>query len=380
VKGTISIWHSWEPPYVPALLRSIYAFSQLYPSVYFDVQYVPALDLRNAFEQAALEGNSPTLLIGQAAWGPDLYDKGLVVDLSGLLPPDSLNTLNPAAVGTGRYRGALISVPVDINGVVLYRNQSLIPIAPSTFDELVSLAKDATHGQKLGAVLDRSFLFSGASLISLGGRLMTPDGEPAFADAQGLEWVSVLQSYSEAGPAEFFTDNDLNLFKEGRVGFIIDGTWNRNIIKEALGASLVIDPWPIHSSGSLSGFVQAESIYLTPQALKDEQNVSLKFLQFFLSPESQGAIAEVGLIPALNGSPVSLAANQIRVQDPLISQAMLALVDGVTYPVDPEMKIYSSQMDIALKSIFDGGVLPEQALSDAREAILQSLVTPTPTP
>ncbi len=185
VGGTVSIWHSWDELYVPALLRRIYEFNKLYPNIYFDVQYIPALDLHSAYEKATLEGHGPTLMIGQADWGPDFYDKELVADLADLVPADLLNTLNRAAVGTGRYRDILISVPVDIRGVVLFRNQSIIPIAPSTFDELVSLAKEAKRGQRFGAVLDRSFFFSGAHLIGLGGSLMDAEGRPAFNNLKG---------------------------------------------------------------------------------------------------------------------------------------------------------------------------------------------------
>ena len=379
VSGTVSIWHAWEDPFVPALLRAINKFNDVYPNVYFDVLFVPADDLRIAFEQASQEGRSPSLLIGQAEWGPDLYEKGFVADQSALIPAELLNTLNPAAVGTGRVASALVSVPVDIRGVVLYRNRNIIHIAPSTFDELASLAKEATRGQNLGAVLDRSFFFSGAHLIGLGGSLMTAEAKPDFNSEMGLAWVGLLQSYDQAGAAEFFTENDSNMFKEGRVGFIIDGTWNRNSLAEAVGAdNLAIDPWPIHAGGSLSGFVQAESVYLSPQALDEPHAVSLKFLQYFLSPESQSAVAEVGLIPAINGSPVNLAANQVVISDPLISQAMRALVDGVTYPTRAEMVVYSSQLDIALRSIFEDGVPAQQALQSADEAINAALSTPTP--
>jgi arabinogalactan oligomer/maltooligosaccharide transport system substrate-binding protein len=379
VSGTVSVWHSWEEPYIPALLRRIYEFGKLYPNVYFDVTYVPEIDLRLAYEQAASEGRSPTLLIGQAEWGPALFDKGLVADLSSLVGAELLNTLNPAAVGTGRYREALVSVPVDIRGVVLYRNQGIIPIAPSTFEELVSLAQEATRGQTVGAVLDRSFFFSGAHLVGLGGSLMTSEGEPDFLNLKGLEWVSLLQAYSEAGPTEYFSDNDLNLFKEKHAGFIIEGTWNRLALAEAIGVeNLAIDPWPIHAEGSLSGFVQSESIYLSTEALQEPYEASLKFLLYFLTPESQAAVAQVGLIPAINGSPVNLAANQLRIEDALLAQAMRALADGITYPVLPVMSAYTSQMDIALNSIFDDGIPAEQALQRADEVIRAALVTPTP--
>ena len=89
-------------------------------------------------------------------------------------------------------------------------------------------------------------------------------------------------------------------------------------------------------------------------------------------------MAEVGLIPALSGSPVNLAASQVQITDRLMSQSMLALVDGTTYPVIPEINAYSSQLDIALKSIFESGVPPQVALQRAQEAILSSAATPAP--
>jgi ABC-type glycerol-3-phosphate transport system substrate-binding protein len=212
--------------------------------------------------------------------------------------------------------------------------------------------------------------------MGLGGNLMTPEGLPAFNDENGLTWVNLLQAYSEAGPAEFFTDNDLTLFNEGHAGMIIDGTWNRSVLAEAIGAqNLAVDPWPIYGGGTLSGFVQAESIYLSPRALEEEYSASLKFLQYFLLPQSQAAVAEVGLIPALSGSPVNLAASQVQISDRLTAQSMLARRCTTTHhPSD----IYSTQMDIALKSIFEGGVPPNEALQRAEEAILTGSATPAP--
>jgi hypothetical protein len=42
------------------------------------------------------------------------------------------------------------------------------------------------------------------------------------------------------------------------------------------------------------------------------------------------------------------------------------------------MSAYTSQMDIALNSIFDDGIPAEQALQRADEVIRAALVTPTP--
>ncbi len=385
IQGTVSIWHPFEEPHLPALLKTIAAFQEQYPNVYFDVTYVPLFDLRSSFEQAALAGGGPTILIAPGEWGPAYYEQALIADLSDLAEAELLNTLTPPAVDAVRYQDGLIGLPLYLDGVVLFRNMGLIPISPATFDELVSLAESVSSGETYGAYLDRSFFFSGGHLSGLGGTLMTPEGEPAFNNLEGLEWINLLISFERAGPVDFFTDNDLNAFKEGRVGMIIDGTWHRNDLAQAIGEeNLAIDPWPIHADGSLSGYVQTHNVYLSPRALSEEQAISWKFVEFLLSPESQRELAEVGLIPSLNGSPVSLAGGAVQINDRLIKEAMLAFVEGTAYPITPEMSNYVNNLDIALRSIFEDAFPADLALQNAEQAIIQSMVemeaTATPTP
>lgn len=385
VSGTVVIWHSWEDAQMPALLRQIDDFQRRYPDVQFDVTYVPELDLRGAFEFASIEGRAPSLLIAPAEWGPTLYDKGWVLDLSDLAGADLLNRLNPAAAAQGSYRNARFGLPVTLEGVVLYRNSRLIPISPPTFDELVELSKRLEGGEEVGAYLDRSFFFGAGHLYGLGGSLMDAQGLPAFNNEFGLAWLNLLNGFIQAGPADFFTDADTQLFKEGRAGFLIEHSRRRSELAEAIGsANLAIDPWPVHQTGSLAGFVQAEMLYLTPRSLNEAHQVSWLFLQELLSPEAQSALAEGGSIPSINGSPAAGAAAALQIDDPLIEQAMLALVDGVPYPVVPEMLAYPAALEGAMRAFFDEGLPAAEALRQADEAIRAAIAalraTPSPAP
>jgi len=378
--GTVSIWHSLQDDQLPALLRPISALRETYPGVQFDVTYVPSLDLRAAYEQAALLGRAPTVLIGDAAWGPALFDQGLIADLSSLATQDLLERLNPAGVETGRFKNALLSLPLYLEGIVLYRNGALAPIAPATFDELVTFAQSATEGGAVGAMLDRGFMYSGAHLNGLGGKWINPDGTPAFNDDIGLAWASLLGAFEQAGPVEYQTDNDLQLFKEGRVGMITEGTWQRQNLAEAIGAdNLVIDPWPLTSGGALSGFVQAHSIFLNPRALQEDDQVSWEFVKTLFSPASQAGLAQVDFIPALDPAQLTAAGAEARIEDPLISQAMAALAGGAAYPVQPQMALYLPYLDIAIQSIFNGEASAADALQTAEDAILAELQS-TPEP
>jgi len=368
LKGTVSLWHAWKESEIASLNEVIAAFQAEYPDVKFDILYVPFDDLRGKYETAASTGGGPALLIGAADWGPAFYDAGLVADLTPYLTPDFLATINEAALGAVQYKGALIGLPQTIKGVVMYRNKAIIPQAPKTWEELVAAAKAATQGDVIGANLEYGFFFSAAHLHGIGGKLMEPNGDPAFNNEKGVEWVNLLVSFKDAGPTEYYTDNDVNLFKAGKVGIIIDGTWNLGGLAEAIGAdNLAVDPWPAYKDGHLSGYVQTENIYPNANVTGDDQKAALAFIQFFLSPKAQALLADptkAAHIPAIKG---------VEVADPLLKQAVEAFALGTAFPVIPEMGAYWGPMDTALKSVFDEGADPAAALQQAYDSIVAKI-------
>jgi maltose-binding protein MalE len=361
LKGTITLWQSWKEEEIAGLNEVIAAFQEKNPDVQFDVLYVPFDDLRGKYETAAATGGGPTVLIGAADWGPALYDAELISDVRSFTSTPFLASINAAALGAVKYKGALVGLPETIKGVVMFRNKGIIADAPASWDNLVTAAKAATQGDVVGADLERGFFFSAAHLNGLGGQLMDKDGNPLFNDEKGVAWVNLLSSFADAGPVEYYTDNDVNLFKAGKAGIIIDGTWNMAGLADAIGAdNLVIDPWPTAGDGHLSGYVQTENIYLSANAEGDDQQAAWAFIEFFLSPQAQSILAKVGHIPAVAG---------VEVTDPLMQQAVTAFEGGAVFPVIPEMGAYWDSMDNALKSVFDEGADPAAALQTASDNI-----------
>jgi maltose-binding protein MalE len=364
-RGTLTLWHSWDESQVPALVAILTAFRKLYPDIQFDVLYVPLEVLRDRMESDTRDGTGPTLLIGPAEWGPVLFDGGAIADLSPLAGNTFLDTINAPALGSGRYKDALISLPYNMYGVVLYRNLNIMPQGANTFQDLVNLAQSSRQGDIQGAILERGFLYSGAHLLGLGGQLMDANGDPAFDDAKGLAWIDLLRAFQQAGPVTFNDDQDLDFFRQDKAGIIIDGTWNRVTISDTLGLeNVAVDPWPAYGDGHLSGFVQANSIFLSSKAEGDVRLAAWEFMKYFLSARAQQTLATIGQIPVLKSVPVD---------DPIIAQAMKAMAGGTTYPVRPEMTAYTAPLDGAIKAIFSDGVAPADALQNATNAVRSAL-------
>lgn len=360
-KGTIILWHSWKESEIPALNEVLAAFKNKYPDVTIDVLYVPFDDLRGKFETSVATGGGPTVLIGASDWGPALYDADLVANVSDLAKSAVLNPINDAALGAVQYKGALIGLPQTIKGVVLFRNAKIVPNPVATVDDLLKLNSTPPKGDVYNVNLELGFFFSAAHLNGIGGKLMESNGDPAFNNAKGVEWLNLLNSFAKGGLTEYYTDNDVNLFKAGKVGIIVDGTWNMTGLAEAIGAeNLAIDPWPKHSSGHLSGYVQTENIYLSANATGDAKTAGWAFMEFFLSKEAQTILTKAGHIPAIEG---------VTVEDKLMQQAAKAFELGTAFPVIPEMGAYWESMDNALKSVFNENADPAATLQKAHDSI-----------
>jgi arabinogalactan oligomer / maltooligosaccharide transport system substrate-binding protein len=378
IEGTIRLWHSWSETERVSLVQIIDGFHEIYPDVYFDVLYVPAEDIQARYQVETREGSGPTLLLGPAEWGPALFDSALIQDLEGALPDPLVDRLNKPALEASLYKGTLVGLPYAVQGIVLYRNTDIATLSPKSLDELIMLAQTSTQGEEVGAVLERSFFYSGAHLNGIGGQWMDSEGMPIFNNEKGLAWIELLRSFEQAGPTNYLTDQDLEYFKQGRVGWIIDGTWNMQNLVEAIGAeNLAIDPWPTCESGRLSGYVLPEEIYLSSLAQESNRQAAIKFIEYLLSPPAQNNLTSVGRIPAISDIQLTEAESS-----PLITQAMVALAGGTAYPILPVITSYNLNLDIALRAIFEENVPSVQALQQAEEAILnaiqQSQVTSTP--
>ncbi|HQP09073.1 MAG TPA: extracellular solute-binding protein [Anaerolineaceae bacterium] len=365
--GTVTIWHSKKNEETNSLNAIVIAFKEKYPGVEFEQLFVPADDLRNKFETAVATGSGPTMIIGNADWGPASYDAMLVQDLTPMMTPGLMDTLNDAAANSVRYKDAIVGLPINLKGVLLFRNKSIVPEPAADWNDLIAKATAATSGDVQGMVFETGFFFAAGHMYALGADLMdTTSGVPTFNNEAGVAWLTALKNVKDAGiPTVNNSDDDVNLFKVGKAGMIIDGLWNVKALTDAIGAeNLVIDPWP----AGMSGYVQNDNIYLTTSAAGDDALATYKFMEFFVSPEAQAFWASAGTpeLPMAAGIPV---VKGMEVTDPLAKQAIACFAGGTAFPVIPQMGVYWDPMNNAILSVLDKGTDPAVALQEAFDSV-----------
>lgn len=372
---SLEIWHSLEGENYALLTGIIQAFQDTYPHVGFNLTFIPQDDLLESYTTAVYLGRAPDLLMGSSDWAATLYDQAMVANLEGYFNAEFWGSVSTPALQASKYRQAQVGLPFSMQGVVLYRNRQIIPQASANMDALLQSARQATSGGVVGAYIELGAYFS---MGHLGVGWLDDAGNPTFnqqAYAQALRWMGLWEDFKQAGAVELNTSRDVSLFKQGKVGLIIDATWNLQNLAQAIGEdNLAVDAWPAYGTGKLSGYVQTQNLYLnaiTASRLDDETVAALQFMGAMLSPQVQKRIADSGMIPSLK---------TIQPTQNLIRQAHQALQGGIGFPpaLQGEVRlVYWKALETAIRQslgLQQVAIVPSsEALSQAYQAILNQL-------
>lgn len=361
--GTINFWHSGLDGAMQHEILT--AYSQIYPGVTVNMEYVEFDQLKEKVETAAQAGAAPSVFIGPIEWGPGFYQSGLVQDLNGMMASNVLDPLYPVALQSAWYNDALISLPFDMSGVVLMRNQQIIAEPAGDLEELIAIAQRVTHGSVTGAYWETGFFFSAPIINGLGGRLMDENGEPVFIDEEGLAYLDVLAQLRDAGiPLVNYEDTDLDQFKSGQAGWIVDGTWNIASVAEAIGReNFVIDPWPT----PLSGYVVTQNIYISTAVPPEDLPAAASFAAFLVSTQVQQMLSTQQYsqnFPVLE---------DVQMSDSLQQMALESLAMGTPFPNLPELSEYYGPLNNVITNVLWQGQDPSAELQAAYDSIQSTL-------
>jgi maltose-binding protein MalE len=369
-RGVVRIWLDWDERELTGLRELIASFTERYPEVTFAVSFYPETELLSAFRAADGGEGAPTVLFAPSDWGPVLWQDGVVLDLTSLVDAELETTVHPLAWEEAIYQGVVIGLPIEMKGIVLFRNRALVNEAAASVSAWVEMAQQLKNGQIVGAGLDYGFMFSVSHLAACGGWLYNEQGVLAIDSPAAICWLNLLRTLRETGRVTFNTDDDLELFETGQSAWLIDGIWNVERLTQAIGSeNLAVDPWPVYSPTGrrLTGFVWTENVYLMPASSPADLEASWAFVRYLLTPEAQLIMSD----PHNGGRLPALAA--LELNDPLQAQMVAALSQGSPWPLQTDLKLIVEPIEGAVRSATMQGAEPEFAIELALLKIDQVL-------
>ncbi len=314
MKATLTWWDTADPTNeAPAFKKLIAKFNEQYPDIKINYQSVPFADAQAKFKTAAeSKSGAPDILRAEVAWVPEFASLGYLYAIDGTELLDGVNFLE-TPLSSDQYDGKTYGVPQVTDTLGLMYNKKLFAKAgitkpPATWDEVAAAAKLLKKKAKVGGIYINSggyfllpFLYGeGADLVDVAGKKITVNS------AAAIKGVSAAQKLVQSGAAIKPDANDsygtmMTLFKEGKVGMIINGPWEvANVSGDPkFGGfeNLGIAPVPAGSVGA-GAPVGGHNYVIYSGMSQDKAKAAIAFVKFMSSADSEAFIAnELGLLP-----------------------------------------------------------------------------------
>lgn len=360
----ISIWLDWEYEELQGLYEVIERYEQQSHHVEFAITYYPREQLLEAFEIAAATGEGPSILLGPSSWGPSLREQGFVLNLSPLLDPGMESDVHPIAWTQAAEGTQLFGLPLELQGIVLYRNRSLAAQPVANVEDWLQIAEQMKLENRNAIALDLDLVISLPMMAACGDDVFDPRGEILVFDQGGECWLDLLARLGDLGSVVIASEEDVDLFKNGQTAWLIASTTLRDNLTEAIGVTnLKVDPWPQYEKEGfpLRGFTWSENIYLVAGSTESNLEASWKFVQFLFGNEGQEILSDP------DGAAHIPTTSVIEPPDSLMLEASSMLRAGIPFPLESELDIVREPLLAAIQVVVSQGADPDFALRIAEE-------------
>lgn len=283
------------------------------------------------------------------------------------------NYLAPAIEGF-MYNGKMYGLPLSVENIGFFRNTTLVPKAPATWDEMIKVGADLIKAGKATAILgfpDATYN-SFPIFTSFGGAIFgkkadgsTDAGNLVIANAgmvKGLELMTKMVKDKQAsGTIDW--DGAHVLFESGKAPFIMTGPWALDRFKTA-GVPYEITAFPAATKGGKPGqpFLGVQGMIVSSAS---KQLVLAKaFLTEFIALEKN-----MRAIRDADGRPSAWASISAATKDKDTLGFAAAGKEAIPMPSVPEMGYVWDAWVAAGASAFSGAATPKVALENAKAQI-----------
>jgi len=377
----ITIWHQDRIDIRVVLQRQLDRFMRLHPEVKVEQLFKETEQLRSGFIIAALAGQGPEIVYGPSDNIGPFETMNIILPLENLFDSTWLSGYD--TLGLTRYNGHLYQVADKLgNHLTLVYNKKLVPVPPTTDEEMIAIGKDITFDANTGARTGRYGLtwnytepfFFIPFLTGFGGWIMDDSGHPSLdtkATVNALKFIKSLRDIHRIIPNEADYEIADILFKDGNAGMIINGDWSWSGYVKA-GLDIGVAPLPmIESTGLWCGTMVAPKGFSINVNLPEEKKKwVLELIRFLMSEENQlEATKELFTMPTNR----RVQQSDYVQHNEILRNSQIQIDHGRPMPVVTELRAIWDAMRPSYQDVLAGTKTAEQAAHDMQVLALQRI-------
>ncbi len=329
------------------------------PNIKINVLQIPFNDIFNKYRTDVAAGGGPDMFIAPNDSLGDDVRAGLIADITSLLEGKT-GDFTDIAVNGMSLDGKVYGVPETVKGVAMFYNKDLVQNPPTTTEELLAAIKAGTNGgMSFGCYHNWGFFNAFGGQIFDENWKVVADQNSGVADA--MTFLNDSFQALKTNNALFKSDQDATPpFKEGKLGFILNGNWMLADYQQALGDKLGVAPLPAGPKGAASPLVGVDGFYVNPNSTNQDAAVELAL--YLTNAASQKAMMDgAGHVPVRK---------DVEITNPLVKGFADALAAGTVRPQVPELGNYWSNF-CNTDDVYEKGIAPAEWVKTATAAANQ---------
>lgn len=387
VSGELTWWDTSDPTNeAPAWKELVKRFEAEYPNVDINYQSVPFASAQNDFKTAAESGEgAPDILRAEVAWVPEFASLGYLYSLEGTELLADADDFLETPMSSNVFDGQTYGVPQVTDTLALMYNKTLfeeagIEAPPATWAEVEAAAQKLQKVGAEGIYINSGGYFLLPFIYGEGGDMVDTEAREIVVNSdENVAGIQVAQDLVKSGAAVKPVANDpygtmMTLFKEGKVGMIINGPWEvANIAGDpAFGGFENLGVAPVPAGSKTSGAPVGGHNWVIHSGMEESKaEAAIAFVEFMSSAESQAFIAsELGLLPTR-----ASAYDLPEVQDNERVAAFKAALDAaVARPWIPEGGQFFGPLDKMATEVLIQGADVRKALDEVAKTYQNEVV------
>jgi multiple sugar transport system substrate-binding protein len=293
----------------PYFRRMAAEFTHANPGIDVKIEVASWDSLLQKLQTDIAGGNTPDISIIATRWLLDFVHDGVAEPLDAHADEAFRDRFIGRFLEPGRVNGTLYGLPIAASARALYYNSALLQQAgiaepPASWDALVA------DCEKIAALHVACFGIQGKgietnvywyyALWTHGGEVLTPEKKAAFAGPQGVKALELYKSMvdrhlTEDSPTAYSREDLQNLFKQGRLAFVITAPFlMTQIAAEAPKLQYGVAKLP--AAGADTTYAVTDSVLLFKSS--KVKPAAWKFLDFLFTKEPRVAFTKAeGFLP-----------------------------------------------------------------------------------